>query len=517
MTTEPIVAVSNAQEARASRISPSTVIVVANESEQRFWHDTLAPHADRPPALIAERGRKGNLLGALQAIKRLDSDADVDQLVMLFGTGSRLSPFTQALANKKTAFPLPDADRGADGITIGELAIRSSSGWPNSLRRAGFDGILVRWGDEILIPSVDLGALPDLSGADVVRLGSRLEPTELLAEEKEWLLADRRTGELKVELSRQPLEPLRVQIEREGDCDLFVNLGTFAATPAFFGAAVTAFSDLVDDAGTQINWDPYFWQALHTPTDEEWRALLEEEAANGRPGIADLSREIPTFFERVKDVRSRFQASTGRPLSVRVLDIGTTYWVDVGNHEALRGSLRSIFEPTPDGDVVRALLGLPDRLGEGGSFVADSEVSDGSVVENSLVIGSQLGAASNLRSSIALGSRIGALDASLHSAAIGCAAGHMELGDEAIAFRHVAEKAIVEPGGSLTTVRTDDDTVTVRLNGKIGSGDYENVVAPNDVSFAELSQIVADVDAISLQETLRTEIESFDPGAGSVA
>src|SRR5215469_9458336 len=125
-----------------------TLIVTGDYLEAKFWDEILSEKksADGPKYWV-ERGKKGNLLGALQAYSAIrdahhSGDTAINQIVMLFGSGTRLSPFTQSLRNVKAAFPLPDGDRGASGLTIGEAAIRSAAPMINCLRQAGFSGVV---------------------------------------------------------------------------------------------------------------------------------------------------------------------------------------------------------------------------------------------------------------------------------------------------------------------------------------------------------------------------------------
>ena len=164
----------------------------------------------------------------------------ISQIVMLFGSGTRLSPFTQSLRNVKAAFPLPDGSRGSNGLTIGEAAIRSAAPLINCLRQAGFHGIVLSWGDEVLIPSKPLIADPDtISRADVIRFGWRKDPDKELATQKEWLQVDMATDLVVRDISRQPLDRLTEMLQTTSNPQMatFVNLGSFAATHEFLSAA----------------------------------------------------------------------------------------------------------------------------------------------------------------------------------------------------------------------------------------------------------------------------------------
>src|SRR5688572_22423398 len=101
--------VRNAELAReAVDAAHRAVVVTGDEASRAFWADTLGARSDDVGSpdggVIAEHGRKGNFLGALQAYDRLQQDTGsgrtppkMDQLVMFVGSGTRLSPLTQSL------------------------------------------------------------------------------------------------------------------------------------------------------------------------------------------------------------------------------------------------------------------------------------------------------------------------------------------------------------------------------------------------------------------------------------
>jgi len=165
----------NARLARPSTNALDRVLIVTGDYlDAKLWDAILHQNTADGPKYWVEKGKKGNLLGALQAYSAVrdnhrGDNSPINQIVMLFGSGTRLSPFTQSLRNVKSAFPLPDGSRGSSGLTIGEAAIRSATPLINCLRQAGFHGIVLSWGDEVLIPSKPLIANPDtVSSADVI-------------------------------------------------------------------------------------------------------------------------------------------------------------------------------------------------------------------------------------------------------------------------------------------------------------------------------------------------------------
>ena len=288
---------TNARLARPSTSALDRVLIVTGDyQEAKFWDAILNENATDGPKYWVEKGKKGNLLGALQAYSAVRDDnrgdhSSINQIVMLFGSGTRLSPFTQSLRNVKAAFPLPDGGRGSSGLTIGEAAIRSPAPLINCLRQAGFSGIVLSWGDEVLIPSRPLIANPDtISNADVIRFGWRKDPDKELATQKEWLQVDMATDLVVRDISRQPIDRLTEVLQSTSSPQMatFVNLGSFAATHEFLSAACDTFAKTVFDESSAANWDPYFWQALQSPSRESWDELVRYEQSAGLTGLQDL-------------------------------------------------------------------------------------------------------------------------------------------------------------------------------------------------------------------------------------
>lgn len=508
---DPLIA--NALSARQAATRLERVAVVVGDSlDVQLWTTILEEnHQDRIPRFWVEQGRKGNLLGTLQAYAGLSPGAGqpspVDQIVMFFGSGTRLSPFTQALRNVKAAFPLPDGERGASGITIGEAAIRSGSPWIDLFRDAGFSGVLVTWGDEVLIPSTPFAAhRGPVSNADVVRFGWATEPTVALATQKEWFVADARTNVVLRDLPRQPLPALVHSLRDVSGSDpirTFVNLGSFAATHDFLSVACEAFGERLFDDGSSANWDPYFWRALQCSSADEWASLLETERAAGLSGCQSLIESVPDFFQIILELRENFERRAGRPPRVVVADFGEPYWIDIGNHAALGSALSSIFVPGRAGEVIRAFLGLPESLSSGGSFVVDSTVPLGCVVENSIVVGSQIGSLeSSIRGSVVLGARIGLLSAASGAAVISCRLSELRIeGPNAVAFRLKAEREVICPNASATTIYDGEEWMVLRYEASLGPidrGFFEKSVLSNPVSYAEAAKRVAAVDPSEL-------------------
>jgi hypothetical protein len=504
------VRVANARIASGATdaLARSIVVVGALDSAED-WRRALgqASAAADSVRVLNEQGQKGNFLGALQAYRRINDEPEIlgplqsiDQIVMFVGTGSRLSPITQSLRNMKAALLLPSGAESSGTLTVGEAAVRSSAPWIRALRDGGFDGIVIRWGDEIMIPSADFGALGgQFSDVDAVRFGYYARPNELLASQKEWLLADE-LNNVYAELPRQHLDRLLDEVSRfRAVKALHVNLGSFAISHRLLGALETAFGELVDSETVAANWDPYLWMALHSTTRKEW----ENDCRAGRTEVprdfAQLVEGIPDFWNRAQAAKSSLEAQTGRPFAARVLDFGDPYWFDAGNHAALRAGLRDVFSTGLDGQTLRAFLELPEDLAHGGTFVRESEVPPDVRLRNSVVIGSTLSdPGSYAERSIVIASTLGRLRADPGSVVIECECSELEIdGPEGFAVR--LEGAAHVRGDEVTAgIRISEGIVRLSHFGPsviVGAELFENRVWANPMSFTEASDLVTEFAA----------------------
>ncbi len=78
---------------------------------------------------------------------------------MVFGKGKRFSPFTQAMGNRKAAFPTPLRAKHADTwLRTGDLATLYSNSWLDQLRKRRLPTeSLIKWGDEARYPQPVVG------------------------------------------------------------------------------------------------------------------------------------------------------------------------------------------------------------------------------------------------------------------------------------------------------------------------------------------------------------------------
>lgn len=499
-------AVSNARKLHDAVRAPRSLVVAGDEAQANYWERRLTVALGSRQFATFEPQNKGNFLGTLRAYREVlrgplpnaASAEHIEQIVMLVGSGTRLSPFTQALANMKSAFPLPDPENFGKGRSIGELAIRASLPIVECLQAGGFNGVIVRWGDEVQVPGHVLSThLGQCGNVDAVRFGWRTQPTDLLATQKEWLLADA-SGTVMRDIVRQPLRRLREEFRRarsHTQLSTYVNLGSLAASHDLLKIACQVFGEEIDDPDIALNWDPYFWVALQCENVEEWRAHLEDETAGGQHGLRSLVRMCPAFFDKVQRVKVLLERIKGRPIRVAVLDFGQPYWLDIGSHFALRRALDDVFSDNLEGKVVRALLGIPETIISGESVIVDSRVAPGATVKNSIILGATIAdSTSSLERAIVLGGHYGLLRVGRGGTAIDSHCEKLEVhGPHGIAFRVVTPEVVVAGDESVSTITSDDESFTLKYSdslGPINSQTYDATVLDNKVSFRVAAELM---------------------------
>ena len=525
--------ICRSRELIAANSGPSVVAVVSGrEADRSYWESRLARTSQalfrgdgqaRVLSLI-EGVPKGNFLGTLNAWQPLQAarqapDAPVDPIAfisMMFGQGTRLSPFTQALGNCKPRFPTPYREPSTgEYLTSGELSALYSNWLVDYLRRSGFQGCIVKWGDETIVPSVDLGRLAtDLSQVDAIRFGWKTLPTPELAREKDWILVDRASGDMQFQFSRQAIDALHdragaKQTERGITTDLAVNLGSLAMSADFLNIAQDVFgADVANDANA-IDWDPYTWIALACRDEREWLREIETSQDAGETGMAAFQARYPDFFSQILSVRAQLEAKNGRPLRVHVLDFGEPLWVDFGLHLTLRSNLEDTIGDGERSRLLRALFCLPEPDPSSGNIIVDSVIEPGYDVRDSLVLDSTLaGGAGQIHRGIVIGSRHRNIRMPFGGVSLFSTVPDLKTtGPHAIAFQSVEPALTLDEGGRHTTVRTRDRTLNVHGSERITTykGEpYDGPVLGNEISFRDLG---AAVDGLPFQELNRLRAE----------
>jgi hypothetical protein len=496
---------------RENRVGGLAVVVSGSEGDQRFWRNhigAVAPdvfRADGSTHVISVREKtpKGNLLGTLNAWREVQHEVrsgavalpDVGLLSMVFGKGKRLSPFTQALGNCKAALPTPARSASSnDYLRGGDLSSLYAVTWLDTVVRAGFRGMIVKWGDEALIPgtrwNLPSGAFKDV---DAIRFVWRTEPDEVLAREKEWIVVDDATGLMVTEYSRQELDAIRRRrTALGGSLTMGVNLGSFAISYDLLEAALDVFGSDVQNEHRAADWDPYGWLALCCQTEADWRREIAEEARAGRTALAKLLERFPDFYEKMHAVRARLEARRRRPLRVGVLDFGACFWVDMGLHATLRSALDRLTQASPAGQVAREIFGIAQGPDGQGNILINSHIAAGADVRDSVIVDSTIQDASSVvRRGVVVGGRHGTIEMPEGGAALFCALDALTCeGPSSIALRSVGGSIRLPSGGRHTTLYLPDGPVQMLGSESITNYDGPDYTAPvlgNPLSFGAAS------------------------------
>lgn len=506
---------------------PGQVIVVSGtEADQSYWRDRF--NLTRPEMFrqdgstqvlsIHEREPKGNFLGTLNAWRTFRKDCendtnrtrpnDVILTSMVFGKGTRLSPFTQTLGNCKPRFPTPYKyqDKGVY-LSIGELSTRYSNRLIGQIKDAGFRGMVVKWGDEIVLP----GATWHLDRADYREIdGFRFvwftEPTSDLAREKDWVLVDGATDSMRFQLARQSVASLLERAaSKSRNARLGVNLGSLGISYDFLDIALDVFGREVAAPVEKIDWDPYVWLALACEDEDEWREEMEVEVRSGNSGIADLEAKHPAFFSKITLVKKRLEDQNGRRFIVKALDFGDVFWTDFGQHLALRQNLDVLLQDDDRGRLTRELFNLPHERDAKGNTIVNSMIHPEAHVRDSLIVDSEIKSVdSHINRGIIVGSTHYNVQMPQGGTSLFCTTRDLVFrGPNAIAFNSIATNISLSEGGRHATVVTRDGIYQLYSSEAITNykgANYSDPILNNSLSFGEANKRIAGIDQATLDE-----------------
>lgn len=496
-------------------------IVSGSQADQLYWQDRLQKtrqdifRADGETMVFSslEKTRKGNFLGSINAWEALreamhGQDFPAVMLMnMVFGQGTRLSPFTQALSNRKPAFPTPKcSSNGEIYLSTADAAAMSATLWLRHLEAGGFKGMVIKWGDEAVIPGkIWEEGSNQYQDVDGLRFVWQTEPNEDLAREKEWVQFDAETRQMTYQFTRQGLAGLQKRLSGSGkERCIGVNLGSLGISYRLMEAAKEIFSEDIRDESKWVDWDPYTWIALACKSETDWRAEAAFEERIGKRGIRELEMRLPDFYVKIKRVRQLFRERYGRPPMIKVLDFGQPYWMDWGLHLSLRRSLEAMTTDSDQGAASRELFSLPQERDHRGNIILRSEVPSDADIRNSLVIDSIItDSQSIINKGIVVAGRHRLLDIAEGGSALFCAADRMLLnGPNAIAFKWCGEETKLDEGDRRTNLYLTDGVVEMCTNESQTNYDGENYSQPimgNPISFKEAAR------RMSLEDTRLVE------------
>jgi hypothetical protein len=496
---------------------PKVVNVVSGSPADRdYWQDRLQKtardvfRADGDTMIISslESSRKGNFLGSINAWlaiqKALQGTAKPPVILMnmVFGQGKRLSPFTQALTNRKPAFPTPMcASNGEVFLCTVDAASMSATLWLHHLETNGFRGVVIKWGDEAVIPGkIWEDGATSFEDVDGIRFVWQTEPTEDLAREKEWVEFDARTYQMTYQFTRQGLEGLRKRLAGRGqDRRIGVNLGSLGLSYRLMEAAEEVFRGDVPEEGKWVDWDPYTWIALACQTEADWRAEAAFEDQIGKRGIRELEARLPDFYQKIQEMRSVFQKRHSRQPMIKVLDFGQPFWMDWGLHLSLRRSLEAMTTDSEQGVTLRELFQLPHERDSKGNIIVRSSITSGADIRDSLLVDTMITDPNSvIRGGVVVAGRHRRLEMPFGGSALFCAADTMKFnGPHAIAFKSVGDKLQLEEGDRATCLFYTQSSMELRSNESLINYEGENYSQPvmgNPISFEEATRRMSEED-----------------------
>ena len=304
--------------------TPGTLAIVSgSESAKNLWQKILDGAKSSLKAIsvfsLYEDLPVNQAFGVLLLWQRLRDTADRTcgtLAAFVFGSGTRSTPFTETDNAQKPAIVTPVrvmSDGKERYLTMVELAIRYFIPVQQYLARSGFEGLIIKWGDEVQIPTCDLsGQNPELFGnADIVRFVSIQEMTTESALHKDWVGVNEKQH-VTAFIPRRPLSDMEklaarglVQ-KRDGKLYGGVNLGSVAISYELLEALLNEFKDEVNDSTANRSdrpaLDPEFFTALTIAVMQD-----ENERREAWQRVIQESRDVRKLSEKMLDVLERMQ------------------------------------------------------------------------------------------------------------------------------------------------------------------------------------------------------------------
>lgn len=422
----------------------------------------------------------------------------------VFGEGTRSTPFTEAECGQKpaiTSFVTRGEGRERRRLSIVELALRTFAPVEAYLRRSGFDGMVVKWGDEVQIPTRDLrGSDPLFSGADVVRFVSMRAMSADEAANKDWVGVDKE-GRVTAFIPRRPLAEMeklaeRGLVQRRGEA-LWggINLGSIGLSRALLDLLLEELEGEVNDAAAdrkkRPDLDPQLFTALTVAAieDASAREAAWAEATAESAALEKLERNLPGVLHRLRRVLDRFVDRHGRPIKMVAMDFEDQYWGDIGQHRQMYALFMALADEGPEGQVARALAGLGEERDENGNYwVGPCRVGPKARVRDSVLIDVDI-EEGTIQGSVLIGTK--AYEVNAESAFdIESSALALDLSPRAGSYKLVSGTRVrVPPGERWTTIFLPDGDVHLRVREDTDLRDrantYDVPIFDNPVSFQE--------------------------------
>jgi len=401
--------------------------VSGSRAAREFWQSVLdralEPFKARAATSFQEDLPTNQAFGLLLLWQRLKPHLRENRgslVAFVFGEGTRSTPFTEAENAQKPAIAT-FVPAGAESafLSMVELALRYFVTVQQFLRRSGFDGLVVKWGDEVQIPTRDLSRTDLLfRDADVIRFVSMREMNSDEAKNKDWVGVDS-DGRVIAFIPRRPLDQMEALADRgllqrrNGKLCGGINLGSVAVSYAFLDCLLEEFTIEVNDASARRKdrpaLDPEFFTALTVAAieDAEQRAEAWERATKESTEVDALSRRFPNVIYRLRRAIHALEERQGRKLKMVGMDFGDQYWGDIGQHAKIYEFYMALNHSGPSGEVGRAIAGLSGKRDPHGNLMVTSTVSPQVQVRDSVLINATLSGRGTVERSVLIGTRAG--------------------------------------------------------------------------------------------------------------
>jgi hypothetical protein len=407
----------------SKRETPEVIgIVCGSSTAQEFWQTSLdesrSAFGAREAVAFNEDLPTNQAFGLLLLWQRLKEHIQENRgalIAFVFGDGTRSTPFTETDNAQKPAMAT-FVRTGSRFIPMVELAMKYFVPVQQYLRRSGFKGLVVKWGDEVQIPTLDLTGANDLfRDADVVRFVSLREIEADEAKNKDWVGVDGE-GRVTAFIPRRPISQMEALADRglvrRRDGKLFggVNLGGIAVSYTFLDCLLEEFRGEVNDATADRRnrpaLDPEFFTALTIAVmdDPAARARAWDSALRESADMQALSRHFPDLLRRLR------RAIRPHNLKIVAMDFGDQYWGDIGQHAKIYEFYIALNRPGPVGRIALALAGLPETRDAAGNIIVNSEVSPQIEVKNSVLVNAILKGKGRVEGSVLIGTRAGNIE-----------------------------------------------------------------------------------------------------------
>ena len=512
--------------------TPGTLAIVSgSESAKNLWQKILQGAKSSLKAIsvisLHEDLPVNQAFGVLLLWQRLRDATDRIRgtlAAFVFGSGTRATPFTETDNAQKPAIVTPVrviSDGKERYLTMVELAIRYFLPVQQYLMRSGFEGLIIKWGDEVQIPTCDLsGHNPELFGnADIVRFVSIQEMTTDSAANKDWVGVNDKQH-VTAFIPRRPLSDMEKLAERglvhKRDGKLYggVNLGSVAVSYELLDTLLNEFKGEVNDSTANRNarpaLDPEFFTALTIAVSED-----EHERRQAWHRAIQESKDVKKLSETIPDVLERIQRAIGalqRPVHMVALDFQDQYWGDIGQHPQIYDFYMGLNEPGPKGDILRALANIPDQRDEHGNIiVGDSYISQNITVRNSVLINVTLTGQGRIEHSVLIGTRAGNINIENGFDVLSTAPG-LQVASRGGMYKVVSDVPVsVAAGERVTTLfmpthGTHLMRVHEHTNLRDTAATYDVPICGNPVSFKDAHEDMGRITVEALEQARSTKL-----------